>query len=91
MQTYSADKLVTKWSPVYWENALAKTQDEIFSQLLLFKEGDYNEFFQNAKEVGITLLSTPFDLDSAVMFDRCRMEADKFASADFTFHALLKK
>ena len=89
-QTYKASRLTTRWAPAYWDAGPGKTQHEIFAERDKLGEKDYREMFAYAKEVGIVLMSTPFDDESAAMLDRMGMPAFKIASADLTNWPLLR-
>lgn len=89
-QTYKASRLTTRWAPAYWDAGSAKTQHEIFAERDKLVEDDYRELFAYAAEVGIVLMSTPFDDESALMLDRLGMPAFKVASADLTNWPLLR-
>ena len=89
-QTYRADKLATSWAPAYWEMAEPKTQFEVFADRSLLTEEDYVTLFSYAKDVGIYLLSTPFDLEAATMLAGLGMAAFKIASGDLTYTPLLE-
>ena len=89
-QTYKASRLATRWAPAYWDAGPGKTQHEIFAERDKLGEEDYRELFAHAAEVGIVMLSTPFDDESALMLDRLGMPAFKIASADLTDWPLLR-
>lgn len=89
-QTYDASSLATEWAPTYWEEEGDRTQFDVFADRSGFVEGDYGELFRYAEEVGIVLLSTPFDMQSVEMLNGLGMEAFKVASADVTNHPLLR-
>lgn len=89
-QTYDADLLVTEWAPTYWDDDGDRTQHEVFTDRSKLDEEDYSELFHYAEEVGILLLSTPFDETAVAMLDDLGMEAFKVASADLTNHPLLQ-
>lgn len=89
-QTYKADRLTTRWAPAYWDADPSRTQHDIFSERDKLSEDDYRGLFGYAKEVGIELLSTPFDDDAARMLHGLGMSAYKIASADLTDWPLLR-
>jgi N-acetylneuraminate synthase len=89
-QTYKASRLTTRWAPAYWDVEPGKTQHDIFAERDKLGEHDYREMFAYAAEVGIVLMSTPFDDESAVMLDRMGMPAFKIASADLTNWPLVR-
>lgn len=89
-QTYKADRLAAKWAPTYWDDTSGRTQHDIFSERDKMSREDYAAMFEHARNVGVTMLSTPFDDDSARMLDELGMAAYKIASADLTNHPLLE-
>lgn len=89
-QTYTADRLVTRWAPTYWKGGESQTQHEIFAARSRLSQEDYVELVRYANELGITFLSTPFDEDAARFLDELGMPVFKIASADLTNHPLLR-
>ena len=89
-QTYRAEKLATRWAPTYWETTEPTTQFEVFASRSRLSEADYAVLFAYATDVGIHLLSTPFDLESATMLAGLGMVAFKIASGDLTYSPLLE-
>jgi exopolysaccharide biosynthesis WecB/TagA/CpsF family protein len=90
-QTYRAEKLATRWAPTYWETAEPTTQFEVFAGRSRLSVEDYVTLFSYAADVGIYLLSTPFDPESATMLAGLGMAAFKIASGDVTYSALLER
>ncbi len=90
-QTYKADRIATVWAPTYWDDFSGRTQHDIFSHRSNLTRDDYQVLFQYASEVGIMLLSTPFDPDAASLLAEFDMSAYKIASADLTHYPLLEK
>lgn len=89
-QTYKAEKLVTRTAPLFWDDPEAGgTQYAVFKRSDAFDEGDYRTLYEHAQHVGITWLSTAFDLDAVRFLDALGMEAFKVASADLTNYPLL--
>ena len=86
-QTYSASKLATKWAPSYFGD---KKQFEFFLGRSRFLPHDYRRLFAVANDVGIDLLSTPFDIDAAQMLHAMGMRMFKVASGDLTNWPLLR-
>jgi N-acetylneuraminate synthase len=90
-QTYSADRIAAKWAPTYWDAGPGgKTQHDIFASRSRISQRGYEELFAYAKELGILMLSTPFDPDSAALLNDMGMAAYKIASADLTNWPLLQ-
>lgn len=90
-QTYSADRIAARWAPTYWDAGGGKTQHDIFASRSRIDRDGYVELFKYAAELGILLLSTPFDPDSADMLEGLGMASYKIASADITNWPLLQK
>lgn len=89
-QTYKAEKLVTRTAPRYWDDTEATgTQYAIFKRSDSFGETEYRALYEHARNVGITWLSTAFDLDAVEFLDELGMLAFKVASADLTNYPLL--
>lgn len=89
-QTYNAERLAARWAPTYWDEGSGRTQYDVFAERSKLTEGEYRELFAYAAELGVLLLSTPFDPDSARMLDDLGMPAFKIASADITDLPMLR-
>lgn len=89
-QTYDAGRLATRWAPAYWGDAAGRTQYEVFAERSRLSVDDYGDLFAYAAELGVLLLSTPFDPDAAAMLHDFGMPAFKIASADITDLPLLR-
>lgn len=90
-QTYKTEKLVTKTAPRYWDDPEATgTQYAVFKRSDSFGEREFSTLFEHARNVGITWLSTAFDLDAVTFLDELGMPAFKVASADLTNYPLLR-
>jgi len=89
-QTYTAKRIAAKWAPTYWDAPKGQTQFDIFSERSLLTKTDYAVLFRYAQELGLILLSTPFDPDSASLLAEFDMPAYKIASADITYFPLLE-
>jgi N-acetylneuraminate synthase len=90
-QTYQAEKLATRWAPTYWETSEPTTQFQVFATRSRLREEDYAALFAYAADVGIHLLSTPFDVEAATMLAGLGMVAFKVASGDLTHRPLLER
>jgi len=90
-QTYSADRLATRWAPLYWDDESSGSQHEVFASRSLLTRDDYVELFAYADELGIAFMSTAFDDDAAAMLADLGMIAFKTASADITDLPLLER
>lgn len=84
-QTYKAEKLVSKYSPAYWDTTKesTKSQYELFKKYDKFGEEEYHELAQYAKKQNIIFMSTPFD-NEAVDFLDALMPVFKISSSDIT-------
>lgn len=84
-QTYKAEKLVSKYSPAYWDVIKESTtsQYELFKKYDKFEEDGYSELAKYAKERKIIFMSTPFD-NEAVDFLDALMPVFKISSSDIT-------
>ncbi len=89
-QTYSADRITTKWAPAYWQGGDGLKQHDVFAQRSLFTRDQYVELFRYAEAVGIDFMSTPFDDDAAAMLGELGMVAFKIASADLLHHPMIE-
>ena len=84
-QTYKADTIACKNSPAYWD----LNKEPTTSQYALFRK--YDKFWKNEFEqlkefcdqVGITFLSTPFDIESANFLNDL-VDTFKISSSDIT-------
>lgn len=84
-QTYKAGSLVRVDSPGSWDrnDIEIETQYELFQLYDKFGKEEYRELAEYANEVGITFMSTPFDLESAEYLDEF-MDVYKISSSDIT-------
>lgn len=71
-------------------NSYAKTYGE-HREKLEFGTDEYAELFKFAKEIGITMFSTPFDFYSLEFLEKFDCPFYKVASSDITFVQLIKK
>jgi len=87
-QTYTADKLVTKTAPKFWNwegDKDKKTQHDAYADLDGFPMGAYSALMEVCEHAGIEFLSTPFDFESADYLNKIGMPAFKVASSDITY------
>jgi len=84
-QTYKAEKLVSKYSPAYWDTTKesTKSQYELFKKYDKFGEEEYRELARYAKEKKIIFMSTPFDKEAVDFLDEL-MPVFKISSSDIT-------
>ena len=90
-QTYSAEKLVTKSAPKYWEDGIDnETQFDVFKKLDSLSKENWKSVFEYAAKKEITCFSTPFDETSVDLLYSFNVPAFKIASADITHIPLIK-
>lgn len=91
-QSYKSEKLAARNSPAYWDTTkeTSKSQYDLFKKHDQFGPEEYRLLAEYCHLVGITFLSTPFDLE-AVDFLNELMPAYKVASADITNYPLLER
>lgn len=87
-QTYTADELVVKGTPKFWE-AESKVdeglnQHEAYKVLEGFKYEWYPELIEECERNGIEFLSTPFSFEAADYLNSIGMKAFKVASSDMS-------
>ncbi|MBQ7608952.1 MAG: N-acetylneuraminate synthase family protein [Desulfovibrionaceae bacterium] len=84
-QTYKAETLASKNSPAYWDTTkeTTKSQYELFKKHDSFWKKECEEMKRHCDKVGITFLSTPFDVDSAHFLNDL-MDVFKISSSDIT-------
>lgn len=84
-QSYKAGTIVSKNSPAYWDitKEPTPTQYGLFQKHDKFNEEDYREIANYCKEIGITFMSTPFDMASADYLDGM-MDIYKISSSDLS-------
>ncbi len=84
-QTYRAETLASKNSPAYWDTTkeTTKSQYELFKKHDSFWKKECEEMKRFCDEVGITFLSTPFDVESAHFLNDL-MDVFKISSSDIT-------
>lgn len=88
-QTYTASKISTKAARPYWKSG--HSQWETFDALDKLPDDVLGECFRYAKELGIFGFSTPFDLDAVGRLVKLGAGAMKIASADITYHGLIRE
>ena len=84
-QTYKAATLASKDSPAYWDTSKepTKSQYELFKKHDSFWKNEFEELKKYCDTVGITFLSTPFDVESAIFLNDL-MDIFKISSSDIT-------
>ncbi|MGG7048332.1 MULTISPECIES: N-acetylneuraminate synthase family protein [unclassified Campylobacter] len=84
-QTYKANTIASKRSPVYWDTTKepTKSQYELFCKHDKFWKSEMEDLKVYCDKVGIEFLSTPFDIESAKFLNDL-MEVFKVSSSDLT-------
>lgn len=84
-QSYKAETIVSKNSPVYWDNSEEDfdTQYELFKATDHFGEKEYRILCDYAHEKGMDFTSTPFDYESADYLESF-VDFYKISSSDVT-------
>lgn len=95
VQTYTADKLVTRDAPCFWEMAnkdekVNGTQYDSYSKVDKLSPDSYRKMKEYADSLGIEFFSTPFDYDSVDFLEDLGVNLYKIASCDVTNIPLLK-
>ena len=90
-QTFSAEKIVSKNSPLlkYQLNKKYKSQYELLQSLELKKE-EYVQLFSYCKKKKIKFLSTAFDIESALFLKKIGQRIFKIPSGEIDNYPLLK-
>lgn len=86
-QTYTASKLSTRTAPLYW-NGHETSQWECFDKLDKLPMDALAKLVQSSP---IPVFSTPFDLESVDELDAMGVACFKVASADITYHELIRR
>ena len=91
-QTYTADKLTSKFAESYWDlsKEKSKNQHELFSRYKSFGSKEYAFLSNVCVESGVDFLSTPFDIEAVDVLDPF-VSFFKIASADITNFQLIEK
>jgi len=91
-QTYTADGIVIRNSPSYWDTSFEKTstQWELFKKYDKFWKAEYFELAEYCAEQDIEFMSTPFDLE-CLEFLTPIMPAIKISSSDLNNKPFVKK
>lgn len=94
-QTYKAETITTRSAPRYWNPKLdtdgGGTQYDTFKKLDSLPLETYREMMRLAKEEGIIMSSTPFDLKSVEFLADLGIEIFKISSSDITYLQLIKE
>ncbi len=92
-QSYTAGKISTRVAPRYWVEPKDPngTQWDTFDKLDKLSDRDFKSLLGQARHVGITAFSTPFDDDAVDFLATLDVPAFKIASADLTCHGLIAR
>ena len=95
IQTYTADELVTKDAPRFWDyeakdKPATGTQYNTYSRVDELPWETYDEFKKEADRLGIEFMSTPFSIRALKRLEEVGVRAYKIASCDITNFPLLK-
>lgn len=90
-QTYSANKLASKFANSYWDNDQnpIKNQYELFSKYDNFVASDYSKLKDFCDSINIEFMSTPFDSDCLIWLDSL-VDYYKISSSDITNKSLIE-
>jgi N,N'-diacetyllegionaminate synthase len=85
-QTYTADDLVVKGTPKFWDyhEDAGKDQHQAYADLKQLSYEDYPELMRFCEENNIEFLSTPFSIQAADYLNSIGMKAFKIASSDMS-------
>lgn len=85
-QTYTADELVVKGTPRFWDyhEDDGKDQWQAYEDIPKLSYDDYPELMRYCEECGIEFLSTPFSFEAADRLNEMGMKAFKIASSDMS-------
>lgn len=85
-QTYTADELVCKGTPRFWDyhEDDGKDQWQAYEDIPKLTYDQYPELMRYCEECGIEFLSTPFSFEAADRLNEMGMKAFKIASSDMS-------
>lgn len=85
-QTYTADELVCKGTPRFWDyhEDDGKDQWQAYEDIPKLSYDDYPKLMRYCEECGIEFLSTPFSFEAADKLNEMGMKAFKIASSDMS-------
>lgn len=91
-QTYTADELVCKGTPRFWEFAEdeGRDQHEAYEAIPKLSYEDYAYLMGYCESMGIEFLSTPFSFEAADKLNELGVKAFKIASSDMSTLPFLK-
>lgn len=85
-QTYTADELVCKGTPRFWDyhEDDGKDQWQAYEDIPKLTYDQYPELMKYCEECGIEFISTPFSFEAADKLNEMGMKAFKIASSDMS-------
>lgn len=85
-QTYTADELVCKGTPRFWDfdEDVGRDQYQAYEAIPKLSYDDYAILMKYCQELGIEFLSTPFSFEAADKLNEMGMKAFKIASSDIS-------
>lgn len=91
-QTYTADELVCKGTPKFWnyEEDEGQNQYEAYEKLGKIDYKDYPELVKCCEENNIEFMSTPFSIEASNFLNELGMKMFKVASSDLTFLPMIE-
>ncbi len=92
-QTYKASAITTKTAPRYWSDKLNDSdgsQYDTFSKLDGLSIEGHKVLKNRCKELGITFLSTPFNLPDVDVLEEVGVDLYKISSSDLTYLQLIQ-
>lgn len=91
-QTYTAEKLVSKLSPAYWDLTKEPTtsQYKLFEKFKPLTPNEWQELSEYCKSINIEFMTTVFDLDSVDIIKNLQ-KIWKISSSDITNFPLIDK
>tara|TARA_B100000427_G_scaffold320202_1_gene319294 strand:- start:1200 stop:3611 length:2412 start_codon:yes stop_codon:yes gene_type:complete len=92
LQTYKKGRISPKVRTSRYYEDLVDTQDSLSDILdkVSFSKEATKELFSYGKKIGITIFSTPFDLESLELLESLKCPAYKISSMDIVNHPLIK-
>lgn len=92
-QTYTADELVVKGTPKFWDwegDKKYETQYDAYKAIGGFPYEYYPRIIEHCEKHGIEFISTPFSIEAADFLDSIGMKAFKIASSDMMTFPFLR-
>jgi len=92
-QTFQTDRLVSRTAARYWDRSLggSDTQAETFNRNGMLPPSAWRELAAACKEIGVGLMSSPFDLEAVDLLVDAGVDALKIASGEITHRQLIER